>query len=79
MAKMTILKPGQKSLKGETIDLLKKVQKEKDDLVKEYQDIILRDSKKFETLFKNHSLSRSLNVILFISLVGSLLFNFFHK
>ena len=85
MAKMDILKPGEKSKKPEHLSHVKKLEEEIQfykDKYNEYKDDsnfhIFNEEQKFKELLNSHKWSRILNALLFIS-HSFLAYVHFHK
>ena len=70
MAKVTILKPGGISKKGEAISAIQSLEKrhkdENEEIIKQYQEIISEDNKKYLYLKDRLLVSRSLCILLYI-------------
>ena len=66
MAKMIFLKPGDKKQKADAISHIDKLKKDHSEVIKEYQQIIFEDHKKYNYLKDRLFISRSLCALLYI-------------
>jgi hypothetical protein len=70
MAKMTLLRPGEKSKKGEAISAIQNLEKrhkdESQEIIKQYQTIIYEDHQKYLYLKNRLLVSRSLCALLYV-------------